>query len=150
MRSARTGIGWDIATFECEFCGPRPHTFHAEHGEYNEVYELKCESCGTHKRVPRHDWLSQLSRDHIRPSRASLTKWPYIDMATGVEVKSKEHRAEVWKQHGMHEAPHGINERYSDTEECHNLNRKRIEHEKKMRERDERLKYRGKQPVFRR
>lgn len=147
MRSTQSGVGWDLAFFLCASdCGKgekKTHRFHAEHGEYNEVYEIKCEDCGACQKVKRHDWLSQLTRDHIRPTKANLTKYPYIEPHSGELVHSAEHRKEVWKRMGLHEAKHGIDDRYSENQECENLKNNRLAFEKRMREREERYRHRG-------
>lgn len=102
------------------------HEFIAEHGEYNEIYEVQCTICGHAHKVHRHAWLSHQLRNEIRPSRAYLTHFPYIEPQTGVLVHSKEHRDEVWKSRGLKvwdhdgdesgwgETEHRLKERYRD------------------------------------
>jgi hypothetical protein len=143
VRSEQKGLGWDTAMFLCPACGvATQHQFHAEHGEYNEIYEIRCLTCQGLQKKPRHDWLSQMARDFVRPSKANLTKYPRIEPHTGEVVNSREDEVRVMKAMGMHAAHHGIDERYND-EACDNLNRRRIEHEKKKRDMAERRRYFG-------
>lgn len=150
MRSERKGLGWDTALFLCNMdCGKgekTEHEFSLEKGDYNEIYEIRCTKCNAVHDQRRHTWLSQLSRDLLRPSKAGLTKYPYIEPHSGELVKSAEHRKEIWKRMGLHEAPHGINERYND-EAVHNLNQRRIEMEKRRRDMNEKRRAFGRRPL---
>lgn len=143
MSLEKKGLGWDEARFECASeCGPIPHVFHAEHGDYNEIYEIRCTRCGSHQRVNRHAWLSQLNRDHLRPSKANLTRYPRFEPHSGVVVNSREDEVRVMKAMGMHAAPHGVDERYDD-EACDSLRKRRMERERRRREIEEKRRYFG-------
>lgn len=122
--------------------------FHAEHGEYNDIYELRCVKCEATHKTNRHSWLSQLSRDFLRPSKAHLTQYPRIEPHTGEVVKSREHEREVMRAMGMHEAHHGIDERYNN-EACDALRSRRIEHEKRKRQMEEKRRAMGRAPARR-
>jgi hypothetical protein len=149
VRGVRQGLGWDTALFLCNMdCGKgerTEHEFSSEKGEYNEIYEIRCTKCHAVHDEKRHDWLSQLSRDCLRPQKAYLTKFPYFEPHSGELVSSPEHRSEVWRRMGLHEAKHGINERYND-EASHNLNQRRIESEKRRRDMNEKRRAFGRAP----
>lgn len=143
MRTDRSGLGWDTAMFRCDRCEvPTEHQFDSEHGEYNEIYEIRCLTCGFQHKVGRHVWNAQMTRDHMVPSKAHLTKYPRVEPHSGEIVNSRDDEVRVMKAMGLHAAPHGINERYND-EACDTLNRRRIEHEKRKRDMAERRRYFG-------
>lgn len=96
--------------------GLTDHEFVAEHGNYNEIYEIKCLNCQNHQKVNRHLWLSTQLKNDIRPSKAYLTVYPRIEPHSGEYVLSKEHEKETIRRKGFHEAPHGVNERYNGQE----------------------------------
>ena len=131
----------------------RAHEFVMQDGSTgNEIIEARCGNCDSLNVFLLEDWqdasLAMDRRAQRSVGKAGLTRWPYFDAATGVEVKSKEHRAEVWKAHGMHEAEHGVNEKYDD-EACHQQKEKRVAREQKKMELNRRRKALGIAPKVR-
>jgi hypothetical protein len=100
----------------CSEEGITDHEFIAEHGDYNEIYEIKCLKCNHQYKVGRHSWLSSQIINEVKPRRAYLTKWPHIEPHSGEMVHSKEHEKELLTRLGYHAAPHGVDERYSHKE----------------------------------
>lgn len=98
----------------CSEGGVTDHEFIAEHGDYNEIYEIKCKNCNHQYKVGRHSWLSSQIKNQTSSRKAYLTKWPYFEPHTGVLVHSKEHRDHVVKEMGFHAAPHGIDRNYDN------------------------------------
>ena len=91
-----------------------------------ELYCVECGNCGQRYEISKGLW-DEASQETIRKSarrKAGLTRYPYVDPYSGVEVKSKEHREDVWKAHGFHKAEHGINENYDD-EDCDRVRSRR-------------------------
>ena len=91
---------------------PTEHTFLEEHGDYNEFYKIQCAKCQTTHTVHRHEWLSFQVKNDVKPRKAYLTKYPYVEPHSGEVVHSKEHREETMKRMGFHAAPHGIDRNY--------------------------------------
>lgn len=104
-----------------------PHNYLKEREDGGRtVYLVECAECGSQHEMDKHVW-DLVAADELRVAqkrRANLTRFPYVDPFSGVEVKSKEHREDVWRAHGFHKAEHGINESFDD-EACDNLRRKR-------------------------
>lgn len=127
---------------------PTEHKFIADHGEYNDIAEIECLNCHYHQKIPRSEWLSKQVIDWVRPSKAHLTQYPRIEPHTGEVVKSREHEREVMRAMGLHEAKHGIDERYND-EACDTLRSRRLEHEKRKRQMEEKRRAMGRAPARR-
>ena len=104
------------------------HEFISEHGDYNEIYEIRCMVCNHLHKVNRHAWLQSehIFADEKKSRKAGLTRYPYIEPHSGEIVTSKEHREETMKRLGFHEAPHGINENHHD-ETSEKIKKKRKE-----------------------
>jgi hypothetical protein len=84
-----------------------------------EFVEIRCCNCGTIASLPTDEW-QQIIADEIRVSsrrKAGLTKYPYVEPQSGVLVKSKEHREEVWRAKGLKEWKHdGDESGFTDTD----------------------------------
>lgn len=130
----------------------RAHEFVLQDGqEGNEIIEAQCGNCGNVGVFLLEDWRDASKAMDLRAQRtgkANLTRWPYVDPYTGVQVDSPDHRKDVWAAHGMHEADHGVNEKYDD-EACHALKEKRIARERKKIELDRRRQALGVAPRLR-
>lgn len=112
------------------------HNYLSEHQDGERtIYKIQCADCGHLEDIDKAVW-DLIAKDELQKAqkkRANLTRYPYIDPYSGMEVRSKEHREDVWKAHGFHKAEHGINEAYND-EATEKLKEKRLALQKRREE----------------
>ena len=97
----------DSVKLHCTLCnGKTAHSFVSEHGEYNEVYKVKCGACEVEHYVPRKDWFSWVHNE-VKSRKAYLTAWPRVNPFLGVMCDSPAHEREVAKRMGYTEQKHG-------------------------------------------
>ena len=106
----------------------------AANGEFID-YTIKCTGCGHLEVIPQELWSEACRNEVLKEPkrRVNLTSYPRIEPHTGEVVNSRDDEVRAMKAHGMHAAPHGVNEAFDD-ETCHNLKTKRLAIEQKKRE----------------
>lgn len=103
--------------YTCRADGARAMDLLRKEGEPGSMlYVIECGNCGHITDILEEEWNDagkEMERRACR-RRVSLTRYPRIEPHTGLEVKSREHEAEVVKHAGYHTAEHGLDERHND------------------------------------